>query len=205
MKDYYQILGVPENATQEEMKSAFRKLAFRYHPDTNPGGKKQAEEQFKEINEAYGVLGDENKRRQYDSARRSGLGDIGYDAFDDAFQYSEQDIFKDTFSRRDTFDEMSQMFDQAGLRFDQDFVNRIFFEPLAGQNPDQHIVLEISPNQAAAGVEKDVTYQSGNRTETLTVKIPAGVKSGTEIRLTGGGAITDKKKADIYLHIKITG
>jgi len=58
MKDYYRILGVLDSVSQEEIKSAFRKLAFKHHPDTNPGNEKQAEEKFKEINEAYGVLGE---------------------------------------------------------------------------------------------------------------------------------------------------
>jgi len=61
MKDYYQTLGVPDNASQEDIKRAFRKLAFKYYPDTNPGNEKQAEAKFKEINEAYGVLGDKDK------------------------------------------------------------------------------------------------------------------------------------------------
>ncbi len=65
-KDYYQVLGVDSDATQEEIKRAFRRLALRYHPDHNPGDPKQAEEKFKEINEAYEVLSDEAKRRQYD-------------------------------------------------------------------------------------------------------------------------------------------
>ncbi len=56
MKDYYKILGIPEDASQQDIKSSFRKLAFKYHPDTNPGNEKQAEERFKEINEVYGVL-----------------------------------------------------------------------------------------------------------------------------------------------------
>lgn len=125
MKDYYQTLGVPDNASQEDIKRAFRKLAFKYHPDTNPGNEKQAEEKFKEINEAYGVLGDKDKRQQYDFARKAG---IGYDARYRGFQYSQEDIFRDTFSNQAMFDELSRMFAQAGLRFDQDFLNRVFFE-----------------------------------------------------------------------------
>lgn len=66
MKDYYQALGVSKEVSHEEIKKAFRGLALRYHPDRNPQSQKQAEEKFKEINEAYQMLGDENKRRQYD-------------------------------------------------------------------------------------------------------------------------------------------
>ena len=122
MKDYYQTLGVNHNATQEDIKRAFRQLAFKYHPDTNPGNEKQAEEKFKEINEAYGVLGDKVKRQQYDSAR------AGYGTRYKGFQYSQQDIFRDSFSNQAMFSELSRMFAQAGLRFDQDFLNRVFFE-----------------------------------------------------------------------------
>jgi len=128
MKDYYQILGVTDNASQEDIKRAFRKLAFKHHPDTNPGNEKQAEEKFKEINEAYGVLGDKHKRQQYDFARRGQFAGAGYDTRYRGFQYSQQDIFRDTFSNQAMFDELSRMFAQAGLRFDQDFLNRVFFE-----------------------------------------------------------------------------
>jgi len=128
MKDYYQTLGVSEDAGQEDIKRAFRKLAFKYHPDTNPGNEKQAAERFKEINEAYGVLGDESKRRQYDFARRGQFAGVGYDTGYKGFQYSQQDIFRDVFSNQAMFDELSRMFAQAGLRFDPDFLNRVFFE-----------------------------------------------------------------------------
>ena len=66
MKDYYQILGVSAGASPQDIKKAFRQLAFRYHPDRNPGNTKEAEGKFKEINKAYEVLGNEHKRRQYD-------------------------------------------------------------------------------------------------------------------------------------------
>ncbi len=128
MKDYYQILGVTENASQEAIKRAFRKLAFKYHPDANPGNEKQAEAKFKEINEAYGVLGDEDKRRHYHFARERQFAGIGYDSRYGGFQYSQQDIFRDIFSNRAMFNELNRMFAQAGLRFDQDFLDRIFFQ-----------------------------------------------------------------------------
>ena len=128
MKDYYRILGIVDSASQEELKSAFRKLAFQHHPDTSSGNEKQAEEKFKEINEAYGVLRDKDKRQQYDFARRSPFAGTGYDTRHKGFQYSQQDIFKGIFSNQATFDELNRMFAQAGLRFDHDFLNRVFFK-----------------------------------------------------------------------------
>ncbi|MFC1992216.1 DnaJ domain-containing protein [Chloroflexota bacterium] len=128
MKDYYQILGVPDNASQEDVRKAFRRLAFECHPDKNPGNEKQAEERFKEINEAYGVLGDKDKRRQYDLAGKGQFAGIGYDNWPRGFEYSQQDIFQDIFSNPAMFNELSRMFSQDGLRFDQDFLSRIFFE-----------------------------------------------------------------------------
>jgi len=122
VKDYYQILGIPDDASQQDIKGAFRRLAFKHHPDTNPGKEKQAEDRFKEINEAYAVLGDKAKRQQYNFARKGIFA--GYPGF----QYSQQDIFRGTFSNQAMFDELSRMFAQAGLRFDQDFLNRVFFE-----------------------------------------------------------------------------
>jgi DnaJ-class molecular chaperone len=128
MKDYYNILGVSENASQEDIKAAFRKLAFKYHPDTNPGKGKWAEDKFKEINEAYCVLGDDGKRHQYDLARRSPFVGAGYGGRGSGFQYSQQDIFRSGFTNQTIFEELNRMFGQAGLRFDQNFVNRTFFQ-----------------------------------------------------------------------------
>ena len=127
MKDYYQILGVPEDASQSEIKKAFRRLAFQHHPDKNPGDEEQAEQRFKEINEAYGVLGDEARRREYDAFRRGQFVGAGYGRPYGGFQYTQEDIFRYIFSNRDVFDELSRMFGQAGLRFDEDFLNRVFF------------------------------------------------------------------------------
>jgi len=107
-KDYYGILGLPRNASDVEIKKAYRKLAMQYHPDRNPGKEKWANEKFKEINEAYGVLGDPQKRKQYDQFGT--VGEIG-------------DVFSSPFTRT-TFEEMMKDFGGAGLRFD--FLDDIF-------------------------------------------------------------------------------
>lgn len=120
-KDYYESLGVSRDATQAEIKSAYRKLALKYHPDRNPGDK-SAEERFKGISEAYGVLMDKNKRAQYD---------FGYREFGrPGFQYTQRDIFQDMFRNPNTnevFRELSREFERFGFRFDQDFINHVFF------------------------------------------------------------------------------
>ncbi|MFC1874430.1 DnaJ domain-containing protein, partial [Chloroflexota bacterium] len=125
MKDYYRILGVAEDASDEEIRSAFRKLAFQHHPDTTPDDRERAEAIFKEVNEAYGVLGDRIKRQQYDYARQ-GLF-TGTSTSDTGFRYSQQDIFRDILANQTMFDDLNRMFHQAGLRFDQDFLNHVFF------------------------------------------------------------------------------
>jgi molecular chaperone DnaJ len=104
-KDYYELLGVGKNTSQEEIKKAYRKLARKYHPDLNPGDK-IAEQKFKEINEAYEVLGDPKKRYEYDQYGRSpfegGPGFEGFRAYDfgDIFDFGLGDIFSDVFTRR---------------------------------------------------------------------------------------------------------
>jgi molecular chaperone DnaJ len=114
-KDYYRTLGVPENASDGEIKKAYRKLAMQYHPDRNPGKEEWANEKFKEINEAYGVLGDPQKRNQYDQFGT--VGDIG-------------DIFSSPFTTT-TFEEMMKDFGGAGLGFD--FLDDIFGDFLKGR------------------------------------------------------------------------
>jgi curved DNA-binding protein CbpA len=112
LKDYYQILGVRRDASGEDIRKAFRHLALRYHPDHNPGNPTEAEEKFKEINEAYEVLGDEQKRQHYDYV----IGRSGYKQK----TIVVEDIFEDTFINSRDLDwirEIMQTF--AGL--DSDF------------------------------------------------------------------------------------
>lgn len=258
MKDYYQILGVLESARESEIKSAYRRLAFKYHPDTNPGKEKEAEAKFKRINEAYCVLGDKVKKRQYDAARRGQPVGSGYQGF----SYSQQDIFRGMFTGEAGFTEMQSMFAEAGLRFDRDFVSRVFFggrgvtfysfngaagshqgaygptsvstyrpglmerafsrvavglgrfllkrvfglkfeEPKAEKNLDKHLGLEISRAEAVSGGEIPIVYRRGRKKTKLMVKIPAGVKTGTKIRLKKMGRVKGRRTGDLYLHVKV--
>jgi curved DNA-binding protein len=213
-KDYYGILGVPRNASDGEIKKAYRKLAMQYHPDRNPGKEKWANEKFKEINEAYGVLGDPQKRKQYDQFGT--VGNIG-------------DIFGSPFTRT-TFQEMMQDFGGAGLRFD--FLDDIFGDFLKGRgssfsfgrgrpgrvrftawpgqeiNLDEifgrarrpqevHYELAISQGEALHGVKK-VLMRKGKK---LEVKIPAGVRTGNVVRLRNARQISDGSPGDILIKV----
>ena len=216
-KDYYQTLGVNRSASDEEMKKAYRKLAMQYHPDRNPGKEKWANEKFKEINEAYAVLGDPDKRRQYDQFGT--VGNIG-------------DIFSSPFTRG-TFEDMMRDFGGAGLEFG--FLDNIFSEFLGGrrfsfkkfnrgfggrrgtrfetpgginldkifgqqaQAQDIHYEITLAKEQAAQGLEKDLT----RRGKTLKVKIPTGIKTGTKVRLRNARQITDGQPGDILILVKV--
>jgi curved DNA-binding protein len=215
-KDYYGILGVPRNASNTDIKKAYRKLAMQYHPDRNPGKEKWANEKFKEINEAYGVLGDPQKRKQYDQFGT--IGNIG-------------DIFGSPFTRT-TFEETIRDFGGAGLKFD--FLDDIFGDLLKGRGssfsfrsfggrpgrvrfearPGQEINLDeifgqarrprearyeltISQKEAAQGVKK-ILKRRGKR---LEVRIPAGVKTGDVVRFRNALQTSDGLPGDILIKV----
>jgi DnaJ-class molecular chaperone len=128
MKDYYSILGMPEGASEEEIKHAFRRLAMKYHPDRNLGNEEWAGEKFKDINEAYAVLGDGGKRREYDRMRRAGFVGAGYGPqYTGGRYYTQEQVFRDAFTNPYLFQEFVRMFQGAGLRFDEGFVDNMFF------------------------------------------------------------------------------
>ncbi len=124
-KDYYQILGVSCDATEEEIKRAYRRLALQFHPDRNPSSK-WAEEKFKEVSEAYGVLIDRQKREKYDQARR-----FGFDQrYAEGFTFNQEDIFRNIFNdpyASQVFKDLAREFHKFGLQFDERFFNRMFF------------------------------------------------------------------------------
>ncbi len=128
MKDYYQILGVSKTASEEDLRKSYRKLAMKYHPDRNPDDP-TAEEKFKEVAEAYGVLTDQVKRREYDACRSRGTT---YSTNQSAggFGYSQEDILRDLFKDprfQQMFNGVLREFQRSGFRHSSHFVNKSFF------------------------------------------------------------------------------
>jgi curved DNA-binding protein len=124
-KNYYKILEVSQQASAEEIKKAYRKLALQFHPDRNPGDK-TAEERFKEISEAYGVLIDPEKRKHYDFVSQTPF-EAGRRP---DFSYTQEEIFRDIFNNpmaSEVFSELGREFSRMGLRFDDRFFDRLFF------------------------------------------------------------------------------
>ncbi len=127
MKDYYKILGVTRTNSTEEIRRSYRKLAMLHHPDRNPDDP-AAEEKFKEIAEAYGVLTDPVKRRQYDTCQTSG-GDFAR-AQGGGFTYSQEDILRDLFKDpqfQQMFSGLLREFQRSGFRYSSAFIKRSFF------------------------------------------------------------------------------
>ena len=128
MKDYYQILGVTEDSSDDDIRRQYRTLAMQYHPDRNPDDP-SAEERFKEVAEAYGVLTDPTKRSQYDRARSFG-GDWQDNARQGGFTYSQEDILRDLFKDprfQMMFQNLLREFQRNGFRSSSHFVRQSFF------------------------------------------------------------------------------
>lgn len=211
-KDYYQILGVSKSASEAEVKRVFRKLARKYHPDMNPGDK-AAEAKFKEINEAYEVLSDPEKRRKYDqfgqywhqagSAQAGGFDfDFGqYGSFDD-FINELLGRFSGGFgtgsTREQRYSYRSSASSSPGFDGFQDFSG---FNP-PGISADAEAELTLTFTEALKGVEKRLTIGG---TETITVRIPPGAKPNSRIRVKGKGQVNPLTQArgDLYLKVKL--
>ncbi len=204
-KDYYKVLGVSRAASADEIKKAFRKQAMKYHPDKNKGDK-QAEERFKEINEAYAVLSDPEKRRQYDTFGSSDFNK----------RYTQEDIFKN-FDFGNVFRDigMGGRFKQqygstrGGMNF-EDIFSSIFnvgagpdfgehFQQAAPKGQDLVLEMALTPKEMLEGCQKLIMLGDDGRQERLSVKIPAGVGPGKKIRLAGKGNYGPGGRGDLYL------
>jgi len=194
-KDYYTTLGVGKEASQDDIKKAYRKLAMKFHPDHSAGSKAN-EEKFKEISEAYAVLSDAEKRKQYDT-----FGSEGFQQ-----RYSQEDIFRN-FDMGDILREFgfggASFFSSGsrGGRSSRRGGNQFSFDPEmfgfggrgTGQQPqvkgrDVEYEIPLTVQEVASGTSKTITLRNASgATDTLTIKIPAGLITGKKIRLTGKG------------------
>jgi curved DNA-binding protein len=184
--DYYKILGVNKNATKAEIKKAYRKLAMKYHPD-HARDDKDAEAKFKKISEAYAVLNDEEKRKQYDT-----FGSTGFRQ-----RYSQEDIFRG-FDFADIFKEFGFGSTNFSTRRSGDSIKFSF----GGETPfgnqarqrqtrikgsDFVYELPLTLQEVATGTSKTVQFNRAGHTEKITVKIPKGMVTGKKLRLAGKG------------------
>lgn len=275
-RDYYAILGVAETASDEEIKRAYRRLALRHHPDRNPGDRR-AEERFKELSEAYAVLMDPTRRREYERLRRG----RGEGARPSPPGWREEELFRDLFTDPRTasvFEDLSREWTRMGLRFDEAFLREVFFRgrgvivvgpsgirwvgsfggrapaerageergaaggpaasdvvpslpgflgwawsrvkdvlgrPLrvlrdsiapardAGRRGDLQYEIALPTEDLRQGGRYRVTIRRPGRTEELLVRVPAGVRIGTRLRLRGKGEPTaDGTPGDLYLVVR---
>jgi len=276
-KDYYKILGISKNASAEEIKKAYRQLALKVHPDRNPGDR-QAEERFKEISEAYGVLIDPEKRSHYDL-----LSQTPFEAGRRPdFSYTQEEIFRDIFNNpmaSEVFSDLGREFARMGLRFDERFFEHLFFggqgsffifggpggfrvhsspqpqnrtrnsaevlsplleniivprgttlkgkvaswlfrkgvgfvlrglfsgtvpsDPAQSDNLDVTYIFPLFQEEVSSTMTKEVSFQRNGKVERLLVKIPAGSKDGTKLRLRGMGKTQGGRVGDLYLKIRL--
>lgn len=247
-KDYYEVLGVSKTASQDEIKSAFRKLAKKYHPDVSK--EENAEEKFKECQEAYAVLSDENKRRQYDQFGHAAFENNGAGGYDfSGFDFS--DIFGDIFGSGFGFNFGGSSNRKTRGRDKVMRVNLTFEEAIFGTNKDINLDVheECSECHGKGGFDettcsdchgsgtitaeqrtifgafmtkttcpkcggKGKTYKrscsncSGTgkvrKNKTISVKVPAGVDTGNQQRVSGYGEIGELGNGDLYLEYYVS-
>jgi curved DNA-binding protein len=202
--DYYQVLGVERSAGQDEIQRTYRKLARRYHPDVNKDP--DAEETFKQINQAYEVLSDPKKR-------------VRYDRFGDAWRQVPEDYDPDSagpFPGGGAFRPGDEAFsgrrvyvDPDGFEFDDLlgglFGNRGFGGPVSAPGMDAEAGIDLSVEDAYRGGRRTITLDTPSGVRSYDVNIPAGVTDGQRIRLAGQGmaGIGDGPRGDLYLVVRL--
>jgi len=202
-KDYYKILGVADNAAEEEIKKSYRKLAVKYHPDKNPDNRKESEERFKEISEAYYVLSDAKRRGEYDMMRKYGgapqgdfAGAQGFDYEDLLRQFSAGrggrrssgryqmfgDIFSDLFGGGGSFGRGNA--GSCRREPEEEYAQEFGGEPAQEVDTDIKVKVRLPKKRMEEGGKIRVTIPGG---KSYTVKIPPNCKDGQKLRLPREG------------------
>ena len=191
-KNYYKILGLKnEKVTDDEIKNAYRHLAKKYHPDIN-GGNESITEKFKEVNEAYQILGDATSRKKYDRIHF-------------AYKFKDGFSFDNTRNKVDTENGFSEMFNMVFGKKNEPKVKTNLDKknyPIIGEDLESEI--EISLEEAFFGAEKKIAFKTvNNGLKTLTVKVPRGIRKGEKIRLQDQGKPGKNGGANGDLYIKV--
>ena len=227
-KDYYQTLGVAKTASDKELKQAYRKLARKHHPDVNPGDK-SAEARFKEINEAYEVLGDPEKRRKYDElganwrmyeqAQQQGQGVPGGNPFAGAggawninmggpgggYRTMTEEEMHDLFGNEDPFSDFFKTFFGGGGSRDAGGRARQGRAPRTQKGRDIEHEVELTLEEAYHGATRRISIKQGGHARSVDVRIPVGVKDGSRVRAAGEGeaGANGGTSGDLYLRVRI--
>lgn len=213
-KDPYEILGVARTASQDEIKKAYRRLAKKYHPDVNKGDK-SAEEKFKEISQAYDVIGDEEKRKKYDQfgqwSEQGGFdprqayrtytwagGGPGASRGGNGPEFDFGDVFENIFGAGFGGARASSRAGGSRGRARADWYGGMGGEEEAASQDVQSTV-EITFEEAVHGAKRRIALTHNGHEEKIDVKIPAGIRDGGKIRIPGKGA----GQGDLYIQIKV--
>jgi curved DNA-binding protein len=214
-RDYYETLGVSKGSSADDIKSAFRKLARKHHPDLAKD-KKTAEEKFKEINEAYEVLSDPEKRKKYDEyganwqhagngfgGAAGGGGGGGYGGFPGGTS-GQSDASDFHFGGTGYSDFFEQFF---GTRRGRGYGGGVEFEETPQRGRDVEADILVTLDEVLNGATRQISFRKGNspQVQTYTVKIPKGVREGQRIRLAGqgGAGAAHGEAGDLYLRVKL--
>ncbi len=219
-KDYYNVLGVKKDATEKEIRQAYRKLARKYHPDVNPGDK-AAEEKFKEINEANEVLSDAEKRKKYDEVssyyqqygRMPGAGGFpgaegGYGGGTYQYRTMNEEDLNDLFGEQSPFsDFFEQLFGSSGSAAGgrggrTRTTGRSQQRAMVGRDVESQVEVTLAEAYTGATRVFELTQPDGT-SKRIEVKIPAGVDNGSRIRIAGQGAQGTAGRGDLYLIIEV--
>ncbi|HUP41446.1 MAG TPA: J domain-containing protein [Vicinamibacterales bacterium] len=213
-KNYYATLGIPKTATAKEVKQAYRKMARKYHPDVNPSDK-SAEARFKEINEAYEVIGDPEKRKKYDElgsnwkayeqqAQRGGGGGAGQGSYRTMTPEEMQDLF----GNEDPFSDFFHAFFSGGgepqMRGRGGRAGSRAAGPRKGRDVEH--LLDLSLEDAYKGATRRFSMQHDGGERNVDVRIPPGVGEGSRVRVSGEGeqGAGGASSGDLYLRIHMT-